>query len=85
MTLLTSLQVGVAMELRELGGAEPTAAMEPVHILTDGELDHFILVQLDDGHVRWRGQGLDKRDNLPGLARVVPSLGTKLPDPWASR
>ena len=60
-TLLTALQVGVAMELGKLLGVHVAPTVESVNILTDGELHLTDLMQLHHCHVRERGEGLRRK------------------------
>ena len=58
---LAALQVRVAMELGQLLGVHVAPAVQPVHVLTDGELHQADLVQLHQGHVGGGGEGLRRR------------------------
>ncbi len=85
MALHTGFQVCVAMEFCQLGRVKSTAAMESVHVLTNGVLHKVLFVQFHNGHVCQRGQCLEKRNDCPRFARFVATMGTKLPHPWTSR
>ena len=55
--LPTGLQVCVAMELSQLGGAQTTPPMQTINILTNSKPHPPLSLQLYNGHVggRWEG------------------------------
>ena len=59
-TPLAALQIGVAMELSQLLGVHVAPPVQPVHVLTDGELNLTDLMQLHQGHMCRGGEGLRK-------------------------
>ena len=64
------------MELGQLTWPQATPAMQAVHILTDGGLDHALLVQFDKGHM---GEGRYGFYQLHSAARLKGCLCPELP------
>ena len=42
-TILTNLNVGVAVQLSDVGGRNPTLSMEPIDVLANNELEMIFL------------------------------------------
>ena len=66
------------MELGQLRGTKTTAAVESIHILTNGKFHQSSFMQADNGHVGGGGEGLQEWDSFCSLW-CCGSMGLQLP------